>query len=357
MGRESLAKASFETAVRLFRILETEPAWENNASYAFNRAQASRYAGSAGEAVYWYGRYLALEPKASDTRSVGEQIARLVQTSPNEVRAAALERARSDYARLLENSELSRALDEAPRVRLEVRFIRSASSSGVPTPGSSEAQSTAFVFPARAVYWTPPGAEAPESDWQAWIAPTVPVAVPGDLNAPPLLFLPPGRPFPIAMGSDLVSRPILLQVSPAPFFPPDPALGAWRIDVVATILKTGPPLLVAARQPGATMADVRSGPAEGLLLLGRKRRDVPREATPISFGPRLSRPDFKTFARQQIAVLDLPGKDGTVERWGAPIGQLDVVNRFGRLGPGSHGELRLSVRTTDDGPFLTPLSH
>ena len=104
------------------------------------------------------------------------------------------------------------------------------------------------------------------------------------------------------------------------------------------------------------MADVRSGPAEGLIALGRKRRDVPREATPIAFGPRLPRPDSKTFARQYVTVLDLPGKDGALERWGAPIGELDVVNRFGRLGAGPKGTQRLYVRATDDGPYLTPMN-
>ncbi|MEO6323630.1 MAG: hypothetical protein ABIT01_01390 [Thermoanaerobaculia bacterium] len=355
LGREALAKASFETAVRLFRILESEPAWEGNASYAFNRAQASRYAGKIGEAVYWFGRYLALDAAASDAKSVAEQIAKLVPAAPKDVRATALERARLEYARLVEDAELARALDEAPRVGLEVRFTRIAAS-GAETP------STAFLFPARVVFWAAPEADGAESGWQAWITPTVPVAAPEDLNAPALLFLPPGRPFRVALGADLVSKPTLLR-APAPrYFPADPALEAWRIEVVATLLKTGPPLLVAARgnggsgSAGGLMADVHSGPADGLVALGRKRRDVPREATPIAFGPRLARPDAKTFPKQLVVVLDLPGKDGDLERWGTPIGQLDIVNRFGRMSAGPRGEPRLHVRDAADGPFLIPLS-
>ena len=210
-----------------------------------------------------------------------------------------------------------------------------------------------FLFPARAIYWASPAGDA-AGDWQALIVPTVPVAVPEDLNAPPLLFLPPGRPFPVSMGADLVSKPALLQAPPAPFLPVDPELRTWRVEVVATVLKTGPPLLVSARQAGEQMTDIHSGPAEGLLALGRKRREAPREATPVSFGPRLPRPESKG-ARTPLVVLDLAGKDGSVERWGASIGQLDVVNRFRHLGAGPGGALRLYVRETSDGPFLLPL--
>ena len=351
LGREALARGSFETASHLFELLESDVRWAGDSRFAFNRAQAARYLNDAGEAAFWYGKYLALDPDAPDARAVHEQVARLVKAFPRSLRAAAQRRAVAEYEQLLENAELQRAIRESPQLRFEVRFVRR-EAQGSPAK-SDELSATKFIFPGRAIYWKAPAQDTPDAGWTVWAVATAPVSAPEGVAAPPLLFLPPGRPFEIAMGSDLVSRPVSLRVEVPPFFPEDPDLTLYRVELTAQVERVGPPVLLVGARGGAVMVDVRSGPAEGPLALGKKRRELPLYPTPLSFGPRMSRPDSKVFPNVPLAVIDVSGREGTVERWGAPVGAFDVVNRFGKLVPGEPE--RLVVRPDGTGPALTAL--
>jgi len=342
LGRDALARGAFEMASRLFAALEGDPRWDGDARYAFNRAQAARYQGDAGEAVYWYSRYLALDPAAADARTVEEQLGKLIKVSPSPVRATAERRLKADYRKLVEDAEIARALDECPRVRLLVRFTKVGA-----TPDEN-----AFSFPGRAVYWHLPEGEPPEAYGELWVVPVVPISAPDGIGAPPLLMLAPGRPLVLELGPDLVTKPAILVPPRVAPFPADPDVQAWRISVVAEVDPKGPPVLLASARAGTQMADVRSGPNEGAPLVGKKKRELPGTATPLSFGPRVPRPDSKAYPRVPLLVLDLPGKDGAVERWAAPIGAFDVVNRFGKLVESKTG-VRLFVRADGTGPFLT----
>lgn len=348
LGREALGRGSFETASRLLGLLEGDPHWAGDSRFVFNRAQAARYLNDAGEAAYWYGRYLAIEPNAVDAKAVREQVVKLVKAAPRSLRLAALRRAQADWDRMLADPELERALRESPQLRLEVRFVRTGAAA---KPG--EPQPPAFVFPGRAVFWRPPATDTAAAGWEVWAAPLTAVAPPEGLGVPPLLFLPPGRPFPLEMGPDLVSQPKSLVVEPPPFFPEDPDLGLYRVEVTAEVERIGPRLLLVGTRPGDVMVEVRSGPLEGPLLLGKKRRELPLLPTPLSFGPRPPRPDSKLFPSIPLAVLDIAGAGGSVQRWGAPVGAFDVMNRFGKLLPGDPE--RLTARADGTGPALTAL--
>jgi hypothetical protein len=350
LGKDALSRGAFETANRLLRCLESDPRWSADGRYCFNHAQASRYAGEPGEAVYWYGRYLAAEKNAPDARAVTDQIARLVKGAPQAIRQSALMHDRETYQDVLKERELERALSEAPNVSLRVRFIK------VPdiTPVVPEPPSAAlYVFPGHAIFWNAPADDSPEGVWRVWLVASMSVAAPEDSGAPPLLMLPSGRPFAAEIGTDLTTKPTLFIAKAPPFFPEDPDLALWRIEVTAQVERLGPPLFVSAAKPGAVMVEVKSGPAEELVAIGKKRRDAPAIATAVEFGPRAARSDSKALAKVPLLVLDLPGKDAVIERWGAPIGTFDVVNRFARMVEEPPSPPRFYVRAESSSPFLT----
>lgn len=342
LAREALGRGSFETAARLFSLLEEDPRWESDPRFAFNRAQASRYANDPGESVYWYSRYLALDPGATDAKQVSEQIEKLSKGGGKSMRAAALKRVKAEAEHAFGDFELGRALYEAPQVKLQVRFVKAA------TPDDPSV--TTFGFPGRAVFWRALEGDTPGATWEVWVVASVPVAAPESLNAP-LLILPPCRPFPVKMGTNLVAPSVRLEIEPLPFFPAAEELAEYRIEVAVELDRNGPPLLLGPNRTGPVMVEVKSGPADGPIAAGKKRRELPAYPMPISFGPRPARPDSKVFPGVPLVVFDLPGKDGDLERWGAPIGAVDVVNRFGKLGDGG----KVYVRPDGTGPFLAPL--
>jgi len=341
LAKEALGKGSFDTAVRLFRTVEEDARFDADARFAFNHAQASRFAGNAGEAVYWYGRYLALAPSSTDAANVRTEAAKLAQSSARSVRAEAVRRARAEYARARSDAELARALDECARVKLAVRFRRT----------SQPAEGTTYLYRAHAVLFEL--SMESEGVSAVWVSADEPIAGPDD--GPALLVIPPGRPFRLPLASDLGGVPTTLAPPQPARFPPDPALAGWIVDVAAEIDRNGPPLLLAAAAPGEALAEVHSGPMDPAVALGKKRREVPAVASPLAFGPRPSAPDAKSFPGQRVFVLELVGKDGASQRWGAPTGAFLIVNAFERLVPSPPGPERIFVRADGDGPFLTAL--
>lgn len=346
LGREALARGAFETASRLFGSLAGELRWANDARFAFNRAQACRYAGDAGEAVFWYGRYLALDPKATDAKVVLEQIAKLVKSQPKLVRLAAMKRLKGAFQAQLEDYELERALLAAPQARLLVRFERT---DGAP----NDLATTTFLFPGRAIYWRSPEAESADAVFKVHVVSTAPIAPPEGTSGPPLLVLPPGQAFVVSLGAEMTSRPVTMPLDSPLGLPRDPDLAVWRLNVSVEIDRAGPPVLLNVVKSGPVLVDVKSGPTDGALVVGKKRREPAAFVLPLSFGPRVARPDARAYAGTLLAVLDLAGKEGAVERWAAPISAVEVTNRFGKLVPGDPA--RIFVRTDGTGPFLTVL--
>ncbi|MBL8112074.1 MAG: hypothetical protein JNK60_04260 [Acidobacteria bacterium] len=342
LGREALGRGSFETALRLFRALSGEARWETDPRFVFNRAQAARYVGEAGEALHGYTRYLELDSKAADAATVREELARLLKTAPEPIRKYFATALRDDWEKALRDTELERALREAPAVKIKVAFRRDGAPPGEPL--------TVYLFAGRAVFFTAKNDETENAVWETWIVPTLPVLAPEGMGAPPLLALPAGRPFVVELGVNLVSKPVVLRAPPVPGFPVDPETEAWKLEIVVELDRLGPPVFVALGRAGVSLADVRSAPTEPFLTIGKKKRDVPSVATPISFGPRPVKADSKLWSKVPLLVVDLPGKDAEVERWAGPLGAFDVVNRFGRV-DGS----RLYVRSTPDGPSLQAL--
>lgn len=341
LGREALGRGAFDAAARLFRALEDDASISATPGYAFNRAQAARFLANAGEAVYWYGRYLSLSPGAADAATVRDLTAKLTASYPKSVRGEAHSRARAEWERALADFELERALRACPEARLDVRFARE----GVVLGG------TAFVYPARIVFWDLPGGDAPGT---IWVVPTAPVAPPEELGGPPLLLLPPGRAFALEVGPELVS-PAVTLAPPAPVgFAPDPALAAWRVELRARWERDGPPILLVARRTAEALTELRSGPTDGFVTLGKKRRDAPSEPVPLLFGPRAARPD-KNAPKGLLAAVALPGKEGTLDLWGAPLSLFDVANRFGRLTVEGAAS-RFWVRGETTGPSLLSLA-
>ncbi|HEV8269217.1 MAG TPA: hypothetical protein VGR00_13320, partial [Thermoanaerobaculia bacterium] len=53
-------------------------------------------------------------------------------------------------------------------------------------------------------------------------------------------------------------------------------------------------------------------------------------------------------------VVDLPGKEGAVERWGAPLAWFEVTNRFGKVDAAAT-PARFYARTEATGPYLLAL--
>jgi len=341
LAKEALGKGSFETAVRLFRTLGDDARFEGDARFAFNHAQASRFAGNAGEAVYWYGRYLSISPSAPDAATVRSEAAKLSASAPKSVRGEVSKRARADYARLLADPELARAIEECARVKLEVRFRRT----------SQQSEGTTYLFRAHAVLFEL-GSAADDAPF-VWVSADEPVAGPDD--GPPLLLVPPGRPLRLPLAGDLGGVPVLVPPPQSSRFPPDLSLSAWTMEVTAALDRNGPPLLLAAAVPGEALAEVRSGPTDGAVELSKKRRDVPAVATPLAFGPRPASPDAKSYAGQRVVVVEIAGRDGTSQRWAAPPGAFSVVNAFARLVNGPSGAERICVRPDGQGPCLIPL--
>jgi hypothetical protein len=341
LAKEALGKGSFETAVRLFRALGEDARFEGDARFAFNHAQASRFAGNAGEAVYWYGRYLSLSPSAPDAAAVRSEAAKLAASAPRSIRSEAVKRARAEYARLLADAELVRALDECTRVKLGVRFRRA----------SQSTEGTTYLFRAHAVLFEL-GSESENAAF-VWASADEPVTGPDD--GPPLLLIPPGRPLRLPLASDLGGAPVLVSPPQPARFPPDAALRGWTIEVTAALDQNGPPLLLAAAAAGEALAEVRSGAMDAAVELSKKRREIPAVATQLAFGPRAAAPDAKSYAGQRVFVVEIPGKDGISQRWGAPPGAFSVVNAFARLVNGPAGAERICVRPDGQGPFLTPL--
>lgn len=346
IGREALARGAFETASRLFGSLANEPRWANDARFAFNRAQACRYAGDAGEAVIWFGRYLTLDPKATDSKTVLEQIAKLAKSQPRLVRSAAIKRLKAAFQAQLEDYELERALLAAPQARILVHFER--------TDGAeNDLSTTTFLFPGRAVFWKSPETDSPDALFNVHVVPTAPVAPPEGTSGPALLILPPGQAFAVSLGADLTSRPLQIALDAPPGLPRDPDLPLWRLNVTVEVDRSGPPVILSVVKSGPILVDVKSGPSEGAIVVGKKRRDAPSFTQALSFGPRPGRPDSKIYPGTLLAVLDLAGKEGSVERWAAPISAVDVVNRFGKLVPGDPA--KIFVRAEGTGPFLSVL--
>ena len=342
LAKDALGRGSFETAVRLFRVIGEEARFDGDSRFAFNHAQASRFAGNAGEAVYWYARYLALTPSAPDAATVRADVAKLAQTSPKSVRAEALKRARAEYARVLADAELARALRECARVRLTVRFRR----------GKETGEPTSYLFYGRAVLFElSDETDAPSA---VWVSADEPIDGPDD--GPPLLLIPPGRPFRLPLASDIGGGVSALAAPQPSRFPPDPALKEWTLEMAAELDRTGPALLLAPAAPaaGEVLAEVRSAASEPTVAVGKKRRELPVVATSLAFGPRATAPDAKTFAAQRVFVVELAGKDGSSQRWAAPPSAFTVVNAFARRSAAS-GPERISVRADGSGPFLTTL--
>jgi hypothetical protein len=337
LAKEALAKGSFETSVRLFRVLSEEPRFESDARFAFNHAQASRFAGNSGEAVFWYGRYLAASPSAPDAATVKTEIAKLAQSSPKSLRTEALKRARADWARVLADPELRRALDDCAHVRLLVRFRhRTESVAG-----------TTYVFHARAVFFElKDEADGPSGVWVSADEP-----IPGPDDGPPLLMIPPGRPFRVPLSSDVGGTPVALVPPPPPGFPRDLVPAGWLAETTAELDRNGPPLLLAGASPGEVLSEVRTGRQDPLVELSKKRHEIPSVATPLAFGPRPASADSKSYAGLRVLVVEVSGKDGASQRWAAPPAAFTVVNAFGRLVPGE----RLAVRADGQGPSLVLL--
>lgn len=320
LGRDALARGAFGAALRIFRSLSDDPRRAADPRFAFNMAQAARYAGEAGDAFLGYTRYLDLAPTAGDAAAVREQLSALVRQSPGAVLRALVARSRQAFRERLLDRELEEAFSQCPRVRLLARFRAREAMTG----SEREILQTTYAFGGRAVSWQGGGS----SPWVAWIVPTAPLAPPEELGFPPHLSLPAGEAFPLEMGSDLVSAeagfapPPLRHVAP-----PEPG---GSVLVRAEVDRMGPPLFLAAARPGAELAEVRSGPGEPTVLLGKRRRDVPVAATPLLLGPRPSRAESKSYPGVPVLVVVLPDRDGVLERWAAPAEAFDVVNRFSR---------------------------
>jgi hypothetical protein len=342
MGREALGRGAFDVAARLLGALESEPSIAATPGYAFNRAQAARFLANAGEAAYWYGRYLALAPKAADAGNVRELAGKLVATSPRSVRAEVLRRARLAWQRELEDMELERALRACPEVRLEVRFAHERAILG----------GTGFGFPGRIVFW-----DLPEGDSAAsmWVVATAPAAPPGDVGGSPFLLLPAGRAIRVPVGPELSSPPVTFTLPSPEGFLPSPELATWQVEVTASWERNGPPVILVARRSNASLVELRSGAFDGPLSLGKKRRDASPEPVPLAFGPRAARPEEKNAPKGLLAAVVLPLRGGTLEAWGGPLSLFDVVNRFGRLTT-EDGATRLWVRGETAGPALTSLA-
>jgi hypothetical protein len=344
LGRDALQRGAFEAAARLFTLLEEEPRFVTDPRFAYNRAQASRYAGAAGEAVAWFSRYLSLDPNASDARTVRELVAKLSASAPKALRQEAVRTLEKGYARLRSDPELARTLEDCPRVRLSVRFRK------VTREGKPEGEGgTSYLYPGRAVFWDLAGSEP-----RLWVVATAPIPVPEDLGAPLQMALPAGRPFAVALGTDLKCAPVLLRVPPVPYLPGEAEIAGYRAEVSVELDRTGPPVFLTGAAGGAPMSEVESGPFDGAVVLGKRQRELPVTATQLAFGPRPAAPDARAYAGQALFVVDLPAKDGQVQRWAAPVAAFTVVNAFGSLAEAQGGP-RLYVRADAQGSYLTSL--
>jgi len=294
--------------------------------------------------VVWFSRYLSLEPTASDARTVRELVAKLSLSAPKALRQEALKRLEKGYARLRSDPDLARVLEDCPRVRLSVRF-RKVSREGKPEGEGG----TAYLHPGRAVFW-----DLASGQPRLWVVATEPVPVPEDLGAPLQMALPPGRPFPVELGADLKCAPALVPVPPVPYLPGEVEIAAYRAEVSVELDRTGPPVFLTGASGGAAMSEVQSGPFDGPVVLGKRQRELPVTATQLAFGPRPAAADARAFAGQPLFVVDLPAKDGQVQRWAAPVGAFLVVNAFGSIAEASGGP-RLYARGDAQGPYLTAL--
>lgn len=347
LGRDALSRGSFGVALRLFRSLVSEPRFERDPRLAFNLAQAARFSSEPGEAFVSYARYLTLDPAAADAATVREQLARLAEQRPADVRRALVEASRRSFARSAADREVEVALSQCPLARLLVRFARREGAAGA----EADLAQTSFAFGGRAVLWQAPPAGAP-GPWTVWIVPTAPLAPPEDLALPALLFLPAGEAIAFDLGNDLASTERALPARPHPGIPAGAEAG-WSIHVRAEIERVGPPVFVVGSPSAGSMADVRSAPSEPTFLLGKRRHDLPLVSTPLAAGPRQARAESKTYAGLPVVCVDLPVKEGTLERWAAPVSSFDVVNRFARLSPDG---TRLLVRADGSGPSLPVFS-
>lgn len=338
LGRDALARGAFGAALRIFRSLSDDPRRASDPRFAFNMAQAARYAGEPGDAFVGYSRYLDLAPTAGDAAAVREHLSTLVRQSPGAVLRALVTRSRNAFRERLLDRELEEAFSQCPRVRLLARFrAREAM-----TAGEREILQTTYAFGGRVVSWQGGGG----SPWVAWIVPTTPLAPPEELAFPPHLHLPAGEAFPVEMGTDLVSAEA--GFAPPPLRHLAPADPGGSVLVRAEVEKMGPPLFLAAARPGAELFEVRSGPGEPTVLLGKRRRDVPVAATPLLLGPRPSRAESKGHPGVPVLVVALPDRDGALERWAAPVEAFDVVNRLWR-GPAGGA---FFARSDGTGPSL-----
>lgn len=347
LGRDALSRGAFGVALRLFRTLASEPRFERDPRLAFNLAQAARFSSEAGEAFLSYSRYLSLDPAAPDAATVREQLARLVDQRPADVRRALVDASRRSFSRAASDREVDAALAQCPLARLLVRFSRREGAS----PAEAELGQTSFAFGGRAVFWQAPPSGGP-GPWTVWVLPTAPLAPPEELALPALLFLPAGEAIAFDLGSDLASSERALTARPHPALPPGTEAG-WSVHVRVEIERVGPPVFVVGSPSAGSLADVRSAPAEPTFLLGKRRHDLPPVSTPLAAGPRQARAESKTYAGLTVVAVDLPLKEGTLERWAAPVASFDVVNRLARLSPEG---TRLFVRADGSGPSLPVFS-